>query len=248
MLSGKTALVSGSSSGIGRAIAERFGELGANVGITYHSNQAGADAAAETVRSAGGDAIIVEVDLKEFGECEKYVNNTRDAFGPIDILVNNAGTVNREPLAELEESEWKRVLSTNLGSYYRLSKLVIPNMAERGTGAVVNVSSIWGQNGTMHRTAYGATKGAIESMTRHHCKEFAPEGVRINSISPGPIRSEMNVPSERDDATFEEIKDAIPYGRFGRPEEVASVVAFLVGPEAEFVHGSNIVIDGGLTV
>lgn len=248
MLSGKTALVSGSSSGIGRAIAEHLGELGADVGITYYTNEAGAQEAAEAVREGGGDAVVVEVDLTSYDDCERYVETTRDAFGDIDILVNNAGTVNRDPLEELTEEEWERVLSTNLGSYFRLSKLVIPAMAERGEGAVVNVSSIWGHNGTMHRTAYGSTKGAIESMTRHHCKEFAPRGVRVNSVSPGPIRSEMNDPSSRDDATFHEIKDAIPVGRFGRPEDVAAVVGFLVGPGASFVHGENITIDGGLKV
>jgi NAD(P)-dependent dehydrogenase (short-subunit alcohol dehydrogenase family) len=248
MFDGQTALVSGSSSGIGRAIAETLGEAGVDVGINYYTNRDGAMSAVEAIEAAGGSAVTIQADVGEIDGCTRLVEETRDAFGSIDILVNNAGIIHREPLESLSDGEWRRLQQVNLDSYFRLSKLVIPEMASRGDGKVVNVSSIWGRRGGANQAAYGTSKGAIDSLTKQLCHEFAPKGVRINAVSPGPIETDLNEEYIDDPEEYERVASSVPAGRWGDPKEIAEVVAFLVGPRASYIHGENVVIDGGRTI
>lgn len=248
MLTGKTALVTGSSSGIGRAIAEEFGRAGANVVVNYYSNASGAEETVETITEAGQQAVAIQADVSSTADVEALVEQTYEEFDEIDILVNNAGIFPRYSWEDMERSDWERVLHTNLGGLFEISKRIVPRMADRDeTGAVINISSTWALQGGMDTAAYTASKGGIVSLTRQMCKQFAADGVRVNTVTPGAVRTAMNEALREDDEYVQSVRESVPAGRFGRPSDIADVVTFLASPRAAYIHGQNIVVDGGLT-
>jgi 3-oxoacyl-[acyl-carrier protein] reductase len=246
-LNGKVALVTGSSSGIGRAAAEALAASGAAVAINFHHNQAGAEAARAQIVGGGGRAIIVQADVTRASQVQSLVGQTVSEFGPIDILVNNAGSlVERLKILELTEERWDEVIDLNLKSAFLCSKAVAASMMERKTGAIINVSSIAGRNGgALGSIHYSAAKGGVITFTKGLAKELAPFGVRVNAISPGVI----DTPYHEQFSSPEMMKTyagMIPLGRVGTPPEVGKVICFLASDAASYLAGETIEINGGM--
>ncbi len=244
---GKVVLVTGASSGIGRATAELFGRCGASVALTYHKNGAGAEAGVTEITSGGSKAIALQVDVTKDGEIARMVSDVATALGPVDILVNNAGSlVERLKTLELTEARWDEVMNLNSTSAFFAAKAVIPKMLEKGSGVIVNVTSIAGRNGgapgSIH---YSSAKAALLTMTKGLAKEFANQGIRVNAVSPGVIDTPYHDTFTTSE-TMDNLRKAIPMGREGRPDEVASVIAFLASDAASYLCGETIEINGGL--
>jgi NAD(P)-dependent dehydrogenase (short-subunit alcohol dehydrogenase family) len=246
---GKVVLVTGASSGIGRATAEFFGNCGASVAITYLNNKGGADAAVAAIANGNGDRspIAIKADVTKHSEIEAMIREVEDGFGPVDILVNNAGSlVERLKTLEMTEERWNEVINLNATSAFFAAKAVIPKMLEKGTGVIVNVTSIAGRNGgALGSIHYSSAKAAILTMTKGLAKEFATQGIRVNAVSPGVI----DTPYHETFTTPEimaNLRKSIPMGREGRPDEVASVIAFLASDAASYLCGETIEVNGGL--
>ena len=246
-LNGKVALVTGSSSGIGRAAAEALAANGARVAINFHHNEAGAEAARAKIVADGGKAIIVQADVTNSSQVQSLVEQTVSEFGPIDILVNNAGSlIERLKILELTEERWDEVIDLNLKSAFLCAKAVAASMMERKTGAIINVSSIAGRNGgALGSIHYSAAKGGVITFTKGLAKELAPFNVRVNAISPGVI----DTPYHEQFSSPEMMKTyagMIPLGRVGTPAEVGSVICFLASDAAGYLAGETIEINGGM--
>jgi 3-oxoacyl-[acyl-carrier protein] reductase len=246
---GKVVLVTGASSGIGRATAEFFGRCGASVAIGFHGNQAGADAAVAAITETGSKASAIKADVTKNSEIARMVREVEDALGTVDILVNNAGSlVERLKTLEMTEERWDEVMNLNARSAFFAAQAVIPKMLERGAGVIVNVTSIAARNGgALGSIHYSAAKAAVLTMTKGMAKEFATQGIRINAVSPGvidtPYHETFTTPE-----VMENLRKAIPMGREGRPDEVAGVIAFLASDAAKYLCGETIEINGGLLV
>ena len=246
-LSGKVALVTGASSGIGRAAAEALTRSGASVAINYHRNEAGAEAARSLIVAASGRAITIQADVTKAAEVRAMVARTEAELGPVDILVNNAGSlVERLRLLELSEERWDEVINLNLKSAFLCCQAVAASMMERRTGAIINVTSIAGRNGgALGSIPYSTAKGGLITFTKGLAKEMAGYGVRVNGVSPGVI----NTPFHEQFSTPEMMKDyakMIPLGRVGTPDEAAQVIVFLASEAAAFLCGETIEINGGM--
>ncbi|MGH9881043.1 MAG: SDR family NAD(P)-dependent oxidoreductase [Pyrinomonadaceae bacterium] len=246
-LSGKVALVTGASSGIGQATAEALAACGAGVCINFYRNEAGAEAARNRISGSGGRAITVQANVTQSADVDALVKRTVDAFGPIDILVNNAGSlIQRLRILEMSEDSWDEVIDLNLKSAFLCSKAVAQSMMERKSGSIVNVASIAGRNGgALGSIHYSTAKGGLIAFTKGLAKEMAIYGVRVNGVSPGVI----NTPFHEQFSTPEMMKayvNMIPLGRVGTPAEVAKVVTFLASDAASFLAGETIEINGGM--
>ena len=246
-LGGRVALVTGASSGIGRATARMLAANGARVAINFHRNQAGAEAVRQEIADAGGNAIIIQADVARTSEVQSLVDQTIDKFGPVDILVNNAGSlVERLRILELTEERWDEVIDLNLKSAFLCCRAVAASMIERKTGAIVNVSSIAGRTGgALGSIHYSTAKGGLITFTKGLAKELAPFGIRVNAVSPGVIDTHYH----EQFSTPEMMKgyvSGIPLGRVGTPEEVAAVICFLASDASSYLAGETIEINGGM--
>lgn len=244
---GKVVLVTGASSGIGRATAEFFGKCGASVAIHYNNNNSGAEAAVAVITEAGGKAIAVKADVTDNSAIEKLISEVETGLGKIDILVNNAGSlIERLKTLEMTEQRWNEVMNLNATSAFFAAKAVIPGMLENGSGVIINVTSIAGRNGgALGSIHYSSAKAAILTMTKGLAKEFAAQGIRVNAVSPGVIDTPYHETFTTAE-TMENLRKAIPMGREGRPDEVASVIAFLASDAASYLCGETIEVNGGL--
>lgn len=246
-LSGKVALITGASSGIGRATAEALARCGARVAINYHRNDAGAEEARRAIESAGGRAVAVQADVRSATGVKALVARTIKELGPVDILVNNAGSlVERLKLLELSEARWNEVMDLNLKSAFLCSQAVAPSMMDRKAGAIVNVSSVAGRNGgALGSIHYSTAKGGLITFTKGLAKELAAYNVRVNAVSPGVIQTHFHEQFSTPEMMQAYCK-MIPLGRVGTPAEVASVIAFLASDAASFLVGETIEINGGM--
>jgi 3-oxoacyl-[acyl-carrier protein] reductase len=245
-LTGKVALITGASSGIGAATAAVFAELGAKVAIGYFHNQKGAEEVRENIVRGGGKAIAIRADVCQEGEIHRLVKCAADGLGAIDILVNNAGSlVERMKIHEVTGEKWDAIQNLNLKSAALLTQAVAASMMERRTGAIVNVVSIAGHNGGGPGAgAYAAAKAGLIALTKALAKELGPFGVRVNAVSPGvidtPFHEVFSTPE-----MMRNFRTIIPLGRVGAPVECATAIAFLASQAASFVVGETIEVNGG---
>ncbi|PKP42113.1 MAG: 3-oxoacyl-ACP reductase FabG [Bacteroidetes bacterium HGW-Bacteroidetes-10] len=239
----KYALVTGAGRGIGRAIAQRLASAGYHVLVNYKSNDAAAEETAALVKSAGGDATLMKFDVSDRKETETALNQWRseNEGAWIEVLVNNAGIRKDNLMLWMEPAEWDSVIDTNLNGMFNITRLLVKDMMVRRFGRIVNVVSLSGIKGLPGQTNYSAAKGGVIAATKALALEVAKKGVTVNGVAPGFITSDMT--SDLDEAA---LKKQIPVERFGKPEEVAALVAFLVSPEASYITGEIISINGGI--
>ena len=242
-LSGRTALVTGASRGIGAAAARALADLGAGVMIGYIVERPAAERVVQRIREAGGTAESLAADLSKRSEAEMLIAETVDRFGTLDILVNNAGIWSRSATEEMTDTEWERMLAVNLGGPFHVTRAAIPHLkSTRGT--IINVSSTAGQRGEAFHAHYAATKGALQSWTKSLAAELSRDGIRVNAVAPGWVETDMTRETLQD-ARLEEIERSIPLGRVGRPDEIASAIAFLASDAASYVQGEILNVNGG---
>jgi len=247
-LRGLTALITGSSRGIGRAIAERMAQAGANVVISSR-NQDACDEVAQSIQKAGGEASAFACNISTKAELEKLVENTRAKYGKIDILVCNAA-VNPHfgSTQEIPDSAFQKVLDNNIRSNHWLCQLVIPEMAERKNGTVLIVSSIGGLKGSSTLGTYGLSKAADMALARNLAVEWGPRNVRVNCIAPGLIRTDFAKALWENPDIYAQTVQRYPLRRIGEPDEIAGTAIFLASQAGSFITGQTIVVDGGATV
>jgi NAD(P)-dependent dehydrogenase (short-subunit alcohol dehydrogenase family) len=248
---GKVVLITGGTSGIGLAAAERFAVQGAAVVLAGRSGEKGRSAAIR-VAELGGDVLFVCTDVRDEVQVQNLVAEALSEFGRLDVVVNSAGVINRILLTELEQSAWDAVVDTNLKGVYLVCKHALPPMLGQGRGAVVNVASYLGLFGSRATLpAYSASKAGVVALTRSLALQAGPRGVRVNAVCPGFVITALNeriILDAPDPVVKEaEIAQGYPLGRLGRPEDVAAAILFLASDEAGWITGTSLLVDGGLT-
>jgi|LSQX01.1.fsa_nt_gb 3-oxoacyl-[acyl-carrier protein] reductase len=245
-LNGKTALITGSARGLGKAIAIKMASLGANIVLNDIPSSEALDETAEELRKAGYRVAVAKGDVRNQDDVKAMVATAVETFGSLDILVNNAGVTKDKPLAMMSEEDWDLVLDINLKGAFICTKLAVKQMIKQKYGRIVNIASVAGRYGNRGQANYSASKAGLIGLTMSTAKEFASKGITCNAVAPGLIQSHMT------DALPEEVRQKylgnIPLGRFGTPEDVANVVAFLASDEASYVTAQVIDIDGGLVM
>ena len=244
----KVAIVTGAAGGIGSAIAARLAREGATV-VVSDVNLEAAQGVVEVIRSEGGKAVAIAADIAQGDACRALVQRTVEQLGAIDILVNNAGSNRRGNLLALSEDDWHTSFTVNLDSMFHLCRAVLPLMIEAGGGAIVNTASQWGLYPAPGHIAYNVTKAAVASFTQNLARDYAPHKVRVNGVCPGEIHTPMlEAGVTRSGRTIADLDRMVPFGRIGKPEEVAALVAFLASEEAAFMCGSLVEITGAQAV
>lgn len=246
-LQGKVGIVTGASRGIGRAIALGFARAGADVALAARS-QSDLDSLKSEIESIGRRAISVPTDVNERDQIEHLIERTASDLGGVDILVNNAGGARfTAPLLGLRPEGWTKVMKVNADATFHATQLAAQRMVESGGGSIIQMSSVAGIQGAMTLSFYSAAKGAIRLMSQAVAKELAGSGVRVNSIAPGWIATDLNANLQEDADSNRAIESSIPMGRWGRAEEVVGAAIFLASDAASFVTGTTLVVDGGQT-
>ena len=247
-LEGKVALITGGTSGIGSATAERFASEGAAVAITGRNSERG-EQVVQTIVASGGDALFIRSDVRLAADCRQAVDKTLERFGKIDVLFNNAGVLHPRTVPECTEEEWDETIDSSLKGAFLMSKYVIPSMIQNGGGSIIHTSSGWGILGGDRAAAYCAAKGGLIVMAKAMAIDHGPDGIRVNCVCPGDVMTPM-LPDEaakRDISWDDYIAGAAdrPLGRVGTTEDIANAVLFLASDESSFVTGDALVVDGG---
>jgi 3-oxoacyl-[acyl-carrier protein] reductase len=244
-LEGKVALVTGSSRGIGRAIATELAVRGAKVVINYHSNPQAAEEVVKAIVEQGGSAVAVQADVSDFDAAQMLIKATIDNFGQIDILVNNAGTTEDTLLMMMKEEQWDSVIDTNLKSVFNCCKAAARPMVRRKQGGrIINISSVSGLVGQAGQTNYAASKAGIIGFTKSLAKELGSRNITVNAVAPGFVLTDLTADLSED--LVEQTLAFIPLGRWGELEEIAHVVAFLASDQSSYITGQVIAVDGGI--
>ena len=246
LLDGKTALVTGASRGIGRAIALRLAAEGANIAINYAGNTAKAEETKAAIEVAGGKAALFQAAVSDSAQVEQMVASVLETFGSLDILVNNAGITRDGLLMRMKEEDFDAVLDTNLKGIFHVTKAVTKIMMKQRSGRIVNMASVVGIIGNAGQTNYAAAKAGVIGFTKSAARELAARGITVNAVAPGFIATDMTaaMPEKAKEATLA----AIPLRRMGTPEDVANAVLFLVSDQAAYITGQVVKVDGGMVM
>jgi glucose 1-dehydrogenase len=243
----KVAIVTGSSSGIGRAIALAFAREGAAVAVNYARNAAGAESTVKEIADGEGRALAVQADISKPEDVKNLVGRTVREFGRLDIMVNNAGVEHKMPFLETPLEVWEEVIAVNLrGPWLGCQETARQLVAQGGPGRIINVSSVHEDLPMPTNSPYCAAKGGLRMLTRTIAVELAPHDITINNIAPGAIETPMDAPLEEHPRQMEELLSEIPLGRMGKPEEVASLALYLASDASAYVTGSTFFVDGGM--
>lgn len=242
----KTALITGSSRGIGRAVAETLSENGYAVIINYNKSEKEAFELVEKIRSEGNVAMAVKADISSPDEIYAMMNKVYENFPSVDVLVNNAGISLQKLITETEIEEWDNIFNITARGAFICTKAVLPKMIEKKQGAIINISSIWGNVGASCEVAYSSAKSALIGFTKALAKEVGPSGIRVNCLCPGVIDTDMN--KMHSEETIAELCAETPLMRIGSPYEVAEAVLFLASEKSSFITGQIFSVDGGISV
>ena len=246
-LTGKVALVTGATHGLGMAMAKGLGAAGARLVINGHSSQEKIDTAVAAYEAAGIDASGYRFDVTKEKEVESAIHQIESDIGPIDILVNNAGIIRRVPLLEMSLDEWELVVKTDLTSAFVVSKAVVKRMVSRGGGKIINICSMMSELGRDSVGAYAAAKGGLKMLTRNMATEWARHNIQVNGIGPGYFATEQTEPIRVDGHPFNDfIVSRTPAGRWGDPDDLRGAAVFLASAASDFVNGQIIYVDGGI--
>lgn len=242
----QTAIVTGGSRGIGRAVAMRLAKDGMNLVINYRGNSAAAEETERLCRELGVEVLLVQGDVSRAEDCEKLATKAKEAFGRVDVLVNNAGITRDGLLARMTEEDFRAVLDVNLVGPWNMMKAVNRIMMKQRYGRIVNLSSVTGLMGNMGQTNYAAAKAGIVGMTKSYAREVASRGITVNAVAPGFIDTDMT--EAMPEGAKDKIITGIPMGRTGKPEDVAEAVAFLASEQAGYITGEVLRVDGGMAM
>jgi 2-deoxy-D-gluconate 3-dehydrogenase len=235
--------VTGSSRGLGAAIAVAFAQAGANVAV--HGSTNAPQGTQQKVAAAGVDTIALAGDVGDAEVCARLVEETVQHFGNIDILVNNAGIIRRAPAAEHSEEDWKAVIDVNLSSVFRLTQHAGRHMLAQGSGKIVNIASLLTFQGGITVPSYAAAKGGVGQLTKAFANEWASKGVNVNAIAPGYMDTDNTEALRKNPERARQILERIPAGRWGNPEDLAGAAVFLASSASDYVHGHILIVDGG---
>ncbi|MFC4305912.1 3-oxoacyl-[acyl-carrier-protein] reductase [Cohnella boryungensis] len=243
-LEGKSALVTGASRGIGRAIAIALAEAGADVAVNYSGSEAAAAETVKAVEALGRKAVMIKANVGKPGEFDEMASTALEAFGKLDILVNNAGITRDNLIMRMKEAEFDEVIETNLKGVFNGIKAVTRPMMKQRSGRIINISSVVGVLGNAGQANYVAAKAGVIGLTKSAARELASRGITVNAVAPGFIESDMTdkLPAEYRDKLLGEI----PMGRMGRPEDIASIVVYLASDAAAYMTGQTVHVDGGM--
>jgi 3-oxoacyl-[acyl-carrier protein] reductase len=246
MFTGKAALVTGASRGIGREIALELARKGANVAVNYSGSKDKAEAVAEEIRGLGQESVVIQANVAEEDSVKAMVKQTIEAFGSLDILVNNAGITRDNLLMRMKEEEFDAVIQTNLKGVFLCTKAVTRQMMKQRAGRIINVASIVGVSGNPGQANYVAAKAGVIGLTKTAAKELAARNVLVNAVAPGFITTDMT--DELTEEQKEAMQSMIPLGKPGKPEDVARVVRFLASEDSNYMTGQTLHIDGGMVM
>ncbi|WP_347455108.1 3-oxoacyl-[acyl-carrier-protein] reductase [Clostridium novyi] len=246
MLTGKNAIVTGSSRGIGKAIAIKLAELGANIILNYRSDVASVEEVIREIESKGVKIIAIQGDISNFEDAKKIVDEAKEKLGSIDILVNNAGITKDTLLMRMKEEDFDKVIEVNLKGVFNCTKNVVPIMMKQRSGRIINISSVVGLSGNPGQSNYAAAKAGIIGFTKSVAKEIATRGITVNAVAPGFIKTDMT--DILSDKVKDEIKKNIPLGRIGEGKDIANTVAFLASDMGAYITGQVISVDGGMHI
>ena len=242
----RTVLITGASRGIGAAAARRFAEAGDRVAINYNTNKDRAQALAAALEKEGYPVKTFRADVSNMQEVIRMINDLHHAFGPVDVLVNNAGIAEQKVFADITEQDWDRMFATNVKGMYLCAQAVLSDFLQKQSGAIVNLSSVWGITGASCEVRYSAAKAAVIGFTKALAKELAPSGVRVNCVAPGVIDTDMNAALAEEALAV--LREETPLGAIGTPEQVAEAIYFLAGEGAGFITGQVLSPNGGFVI
>jgi len=243
---GKTAIITGGGRGIGRAITLALAQKKFKVVVTYVTRRDCCEQTATDVRNLGCEALVVQADVTKRESVHQLISTATEKFGTVEVLVNNAGILQQKPFNTINDEDWDTMLATNLKSVFLCSQEIMPVMVRQGGGSIINISSSGGQLGGMLAVHYAVSKAGVISLTRSLARVGAPDGIRVNCVTPGLIETEMSQKEIHSEIGQQKIGKEIPLRRAGQVEEVATAVAFLASDEASYITGQSINVNGGL--